>query len=166
MFLKKRIKAGVLLYALLMLAVFSLILQFYLNRQFVESQLVQVTKQEATAYMMAQMVSEQVKIEYQQEIQLKKVSQDQEIAQQTRLEEGSSKTDSSNLGEKQADVEEATKGSPTQKSSKKSVVKKGQISFQQGQSDYSIKNNQLSVVVTLNGGKQFIYHFPISSQIP
>lgn len=166
MFLKKRIKAGVLLYALLMLAVFSLILQFYLNRQFVESQLVQVTKQEATAYMMAQMVSEQVKIEYQQEIQLKKVSQDQEIAQQTRLEEGSSKTDSPNLGEKQADVEEATKGSPTQKLSKKSVVKKGQISFQQGQSDYRIKNNQLSVVVTLNGGKQFIYHFPISSQIP
>lgn len=166
MFLKKRIKAGVLLYALLMLAVFSLILQFYLNRQFVESQLVQVTKQESTAYMMAQMVSEQVKTEYQQEIQLKKVSQDQETAQQTRLEEGSSKTDSPNLGEKQADVEEATKGSPTQKSSKKSVVKKGQISFQQGQSDYRIKNNQLSVVVTLNGGKQFTYHFPISSQIP
>lgn len=72
---EKRIKAGVLLYALLMLAVFSLILQFYLKRQFVESQLVQVTKQEATAYMMAQMVSEQVKTEYQQEIQLKKVSQ-------------------------------------------------------------------------------------------
>ena len=166
MFLKKRIKAGVLLYALLMLAVFSLILQFYLNRQFVESQLVQVTKQEATAYMMAQMVSEQVKTEHQQEIQLKKVSQDQEIAQQTRLEEGSSKTDSPNLGEKQADAEEATKALPTQKSSKKSVVKKGQISFQQGQSDYSIKNNQLSVVVTLNGGKQFIYHFPISSKIP
>ncbi len=91
MFLKRRIKAGVLLYALLMLAVFSLILQFYLNRQFAESQLVQVTKQEATAYMMAQMVSEQVKTEYQQEIQLKKVSQDQEIAQQTRLEEGSSR---------------------------------------------------------------------------
>ena len=165
MFLKKRIKAGVLLYALLMLAVFSLILQFYLNRQFVESQLVQVTKQEATAYMMAQMVSEQVKTEYQQEIQLKKVSQDQEIAQQTRLEEGSSKTDSPNLGEKQADVEEATKGSPTQKSSKKSVVKKGQISFQQGQSDYRIKNNQLSVVVTLNGGKQFIYHFRMCPEL-
>jgi hypothetical protein len=115
-----------------MLAVFSLILQFYLNRQFVESQLVQVSKQEATAYMMAQMVSEQVKTEHQQEIQLKKVSQDQEIAQQTRLEEGSSKTDSLNLGEKQADAEEATKALPTQKSSKKSVVKKGQIFISTG----------------------------------
>ena len=35
-FKKKRVKAGVLLYALLMAAVFSLLLQFYLHRQVAE----------------------------------------------------------------------------------------------------------------------------------
>ncbi|CYU21848.1 competence protein ComGG [Streptococcus suis] len=41
MLLKKKVKAGILLYALLMLAVFSLLLQFYLHRQEAESRLVQ-----------------------------------------------------------------------------------------------------------------------------
>ncbi|WP_269088713.1 competence type IV pilus minor pilin ComGG, partial [Streptococcus suis] len=55
MLLKKKVKAGILLYALLMLAVFSLLLQFYLHRQEAESRLVQVARQETTAYIMAQM---------------------------------------------------------------------------------------------------------------
>ncbi|WP_044690422.1 competence type IV pilus minor pilin ComGG, partial [Streptococcus suis] len=66
MLLKKKVKAGILLYALLMLAVFSLLLQFYLNRQEAESQIAQVAKQEATAYIMAQMVLDQVGEELQE----------------------------------------------------------------------------------------------------
>ena len=50
---KKKIKAGILLYALLMAAVFSLLLQFYLNRQ-VSNQRLQLFNRERTeAYAMA-----------------------------------------------------------------------------------------------------------------
>ncbi|HEL1757338.1 TPA: competence protein ComGG [Streptococcus suis] len=69
MLLKKRVKAGILLYALLMLAVFSLLLQFYLHRQEAESRLVQVARQEATAYIMAQMVLDKVE----QDLQVEKI---------------------------------------------------------------------------------------------
>ncbi|HEM3589138.1 competence type IV pilus minor pilin ComGG [Streptococcus suis] len=67
MLLKKKVKAGILLYALLMLAVFSLLLQFYLHRQEAESQIAQVAKQEATAYIMAQMVLDKVEKDLQVE---------------------------------------------------------------------------------------------------
>ena len=50
---KKKVEAGILLYALLMAAVFSLLLQFYLNRQ-VSSQRLQLFNRERTeAYAMA-----------------------------------------------------------------------------------------------------------------
>ncbi|HEP1840033.1 TPA: competence protein ComGG [Streptococcus suis] len=69
MLLKKKVKAGILLYALLMLAVFSLLLQFYLHRQEAESRLVQVVRQEATAYIMAQMILDKVE----QDLQVEKI---------------------------------------------------------------------------------------------
>ncbi len=69
MLLKKKVKAGILLYALLMLAVFSLLLQFYLYRQEAESRLVQVARQETTAYIMAQMVLDKVE----QDLQVEKI---------------------------------------------------------------------------------------------
>ena len=50
---KKKVEAGILLYALLMAAVFSLLLQFYLHRQ-VSSQRLQLFNRERTeAYAMA-----------------------------------------------------------------------------------------------------------------
>ena len=50
---KKKVEAGILLYALLMASVFSLLLQFYLNRQ-VSSQRLQLFNRERTeAYAMA-----------------------------------------------------------------------------------------------------------------
>lgn len=61
MFLNKQVKAGVLLYALLMFALFSLVLQFYLHRQVAENQLSMVSKQETTAYLMAQMTLDTVR---------------------------------------------------------------------------------------------------------
>ncbi|HEM3662583.1 TPA: competence protein ComGG [Streptococcus suis] len=67
MLLKKKVRAGILLYALLMLAVFSLLLQFYLHRQEAESRLVQVARQETTAYIMAQMVLDKVEKDLQVE---------------------------------------------------------------------------------------------------
>ncbi|MFI3078910.1 competence type IV pilus minor pilin ComGG [Streptococcus sp. 2021WUSS124] len=69
MLFKKKVKAGILLYALLMLAVFSLLLQFYLHRQEAESRLVQVARQETTAYIMARMVLDKVE----QDLQVEKI---------------------------------------------------------------------------------------------
>ncbi|BDD39866.1 competence type IV pilus minor pilin ComGG [Streptococcus ruminantium] len=71
MLLKKQVKAGILLYALLMLAIFSFILQFYLNRQIAESQLVQVSRQQATAYIMARWTLENMLADQETRVQEK-----------------------------------------------------------------------------------------------
>ncbi|WP_156021055.1 competence type IV pilus minor pilin ComGG [Streptococcus ruminantium] len=71
MLLKKQVKAGILLYALLMLAIFSFILQFYLNRQIAESQLVQVSRQQATAYIMARWTLEDMLADQETRVQEK-----------------------------------------------------------------------------------------------
>lgn len=55
MLFKKQIKAGILPYALLMLACFSLLVQFYGHRQSSEYQQILVSRQEAEAYLMAQL---------------------------------------------------------------------------------------------------------------
>ena len=49
-FKKKRVKAGVLLYALLMAAVFSLLLQFYLHRQVAERRILKSSEERLRAY--------------------------------------------------------------------------------------------------------------------
>lgn len=53
MICRKRIKAGVMLYALLMMAVFALLLQFYLNRQVARARIHQAGRDSLTAYAMA-----------------------------------------------------------------------------------------------------------------
>lgn len=50
---KKKVEAGILLYALLMAAVFSLLLQFYLNRQVSSQRLQLFNRQRTEAYAMA-----------------------------------------------------------------------------------------------------------------
>lgn len=52
---RKKVKAATLLYALLMLSVFSLLLQFYLQTQLAIAHGNQNRKREATAYLMAHM---------------------------------------------------------------------------------------------------------------
>lgn len=52
---KKQIEAGILLYALFMSAVFSLLLQFYLNRQVAERQLLLASQHRIQAYAQAQL---------------------------------------------------------------------------------------------------------------
>lgn len=60
MILKKQVKAGILLYALLMLSMFSLLLQFYLNRQKAEIVLLKAHQEATQAYMMAQATQQEV----------------------------------------------------------------------------------------------------------
>ena len=52
---KKQIEAGILLYALFMSAVFSLLLQFYLNRQVAERRILLASQHRIQAYTQAQL---------------------------------------------------------------------------------------------------------------
>lgn len=168
MLLKKKVKAGILLYALLMLAVFSLLLQFYLHRQEAESQIAQLAKQEATAYIMAQMVLDQVEEDLQErEAIAKKVASQTE--QQKEVEAAASET--VNIKE-EGEVQETTSSKPepatksvdtssTQNVESKPIEGKGTVTFQEGQASYHVKNQQLSVLVLLRNGEQYNYQFAI-----
>ena len=52
------VKAGILLYALFMAAVFSLLLQFYLNRQVANQRLFQANRERVEAYALAVLTKE------------------------------------------------------------------------------------------------------------
>lgn len=58
-FKKRRVKAGVLLYALLMAAVFSLLLQFYLHRQVAERRILKSSEERLRAYALVQLATGQ-----------------------------------------------------------------------------------------------------------
>ncbi|NQN54441.1 competence protein ComGG [Streptococcus suis] len=168
MLLKKKVKAGILLYALLMLAVFSLLLQFYLHRQEAESQIAQLAKQEATAYIMAQMVLDQVEEELQErEAIAKKVASQTE--QQKEVEAAASET--ANIKEA-GEVQETTntRQEPTAKSvdtsstknvESKPIEDKGTVTFQEGQASYRVKNKQVTIIVALGRGGMYRYQFPV-----
>ena len=55
---KIKVKAGILLYALFMAAVFSLLLQFYLNRQVSNQHLFQANQERTEAYALAVLTKE------------------------------------------------------------------------------------------------------------
>ena len=57
---KIKVKAGILLYALFMAAVFSLLLQFYLNRQVANQRLFQANRERVEAYALAVLTKETV----------------------------------------------------------------------------------------------------------
>ena len=57
----KKVKAGVLLYALLMAAIFSLLLQFYLHRQVAERRILKTSQDRLQAYALVQMALEKRK---------------------------------------------------------------------------------------------------------
>ncbi|MGT2911421.1 competence type IV pilus minor pilin ComGG [Streptococcus cameli] len=63
MFLTKTVKAGTLLYALLMLAIFSLLVQFYLQTQLAVAHGNLARQEEAKAYLMADWVYDEWKKE-------------------------------------------------------------------------------------------------------
>lgn len=57
----KKVKAGVLLYALLMAAIFSLLLQFYLHRQVAEKRILKTNQDRLRAYALVQLAIEKGK---------------------------------------------------------------------------------------------------------
>ncbi|MCK3942447.1 competence protein ComGG [Streptococcus suis] len=170
MLLKKKVKAGILLYALLMLAVFSLLLQFYLHRQEAESQIAQLAKQEATAYIMAQMVLDQVGEELRERQAVAK-----EVASQTDEMKEDAMAASQTVDEKEKKEEQPTRESqetaekPAQTSVKKKeegklIEDRGTMLFQQGQASYHVQNQQVSVLVVLRDGREYRYQFGMKSR--
>ncbi|HEM5491229.1 TPA: competence protein ComGG [Streptococcus suis] len=168
MLLKKKVKAGILLYALLMLAVFSLLLQFYLHRQEAESRLVQVARQETTAYIMAHMVLDQVGEELQErEAIAKKVASQTE--QQKEVEAAASET--ANIKEveevqettntRQESTTKSVDTSSAQNMESKPIEDKGTVIFQEGQANYHVKDKQVRIIVALGNGGTYHYQFPV-----
>ena len=60
MWKKKKVRAGVLLYAVTMAAIFSLLLQFYLNRQVAHYQDYALNKEKLVAFAMAKRTKDKV----------------------------------------------------------------------------------------------------------
>ncbi|HFI0149551.1 TPA: competence type IV pilus minor pilin ComGG [Streptococcus suis] len=87
MLLKKKVKAGILMYALLMLAIFSLLLQFYLNRQEASASYFYAQRESSKAYFMAQMTLKEVETDIvnQAEAPLEKNTSQQTPSGQQRL---------------------------------------------------------------------------------
>lgn len=63
MWKKKKVKAGVLIYAVTMVAIFSLLLQFYLNRQVTHYQDYALNKEKLVAFAMAKRTKDKVEQE-------------------------------------------------------------------------------------------------------
>ena len=63
MWKKKKVKAGVLIYAVTMAAIFSLLLQFYLNRQVAHYQDYALNKEKLIAFAMAKRTKDKVEQE-------------------------------------------------------------------------------------------------------
>ncbi|HEM4051334.1 TPA: competence protein ComGG [Streptococcus suis] len=172
MLLKKKVKAGILLYALLMLAVFSLLLQFYLHRQEAESRLVQVARQETTAYIMAQMVLDQVEEDLQERVAIAK-----EVASQTEQQKGveAAASDTANINEegevqetistKQESTAKSVDTSSTQDVESKPIEDKGTVTFQEGQASYHVANKRVSIMVELRKGGKYRYQFPVNKSL-
>ncbi|WP_029186877.1 competence type IV pilus minor pilin ComGG [Streptococcus suis] len=167
MLLKKKVRAGILLYALLMLAVFSLLLQFYLHRQEAESRLVQVARQETTAYIMAQMVLDKVEgdLQERQAVAEKVASQTDEnkedaIATSQTADEKLKKEDQPTR-KNQETAENPAQTSSKKKEESKPIETEGSMLFREGQASYHIKNRTVSVNVNLRNGGEYHYQFPV-----
>lgn len=173
-FLKKRVRAGILLYALLMLAVFSLFLQFYLHRQVAESRLVGASKQQATAYIMAQMtlddlrgqLSKKEPAEKETSILQSEVESSRTVASAALPSDFQSQTDAATTSV--AD-QGSTASSPPASAEEPSdnlaqTIQAGQVSFSTGQVTYQQDKGQLVLRVTLKSQETYSYRFPIPSQ--
>ena len=138
MIFRKNLRAGTLLYALLMLGIFSLLVQFYLQSQLAAGHAWQAKKLEGQAYFMAQMVRDEY-LKAWVEGQKTSPSPDNKEA---RGEEGQTKAAESKVQ------------APTS----------GQVSFTAGQATYTKQDSQIQVQVQLDSGQAYTYQFPIPSE--
>ncbi|MGT2716511.1 competence type IV pilus minor pilin ComGG [Streptococcus respiraculi] len=130
-----------MLYALLMVAIFSLLLQFYLHAQLSEARVASADYESTEAYLMAEWTAD--------------------IAR----EEITAKSRTTETPLNPSKVEGELKGADVKpKEVLKNVKVEGDIRFSKGQSHYQSENNQLLVTVTTTAGHDFSYSFPLPSE--
>ncbi|MTB63855.1 hypothetical protein GGG87_02360 [Streptococcus sp. zg-86] len=140
-----------MVYAVLMLAIFSLLLQFYLHSQLSEARLALASQEGTDAYLMAEWTADIACQEKQKKMQDREVSAES----QERLEEKE--------GEVRKKEQPKSKGMTTKELKKNSEVQ-GTVQFSQGQSHYQSENDFVRVRVTTLAGHDFSYSFPLSSE--
>ena len=130
MWKKKKVKAGVLLYAVTMAAIFSLLLQFYLNRQVAHHRDYTLNKEKLIAFAMAKRTKDKVEQESgEQSFNLGQVSyQNKKTSLVTRVRMPKSQYEfifpSVKIKEEKKDNKEEIVTDPSEKAEKKKSEKK------------------------------------------
>lgn len=130
-----------MLYAVLMVAIFSLLLQFYLHAQLSEARVASANYESTEAYLMAEWTADIAR---------------EEIAAKSRM------TETPLLPSKMEG--ESKGGNVKPEEVPKGIKVEGNLRFSEGQSRYRSENNQLFVTVTTTAGHDFSYSFPLSSE--
>lgn len=138
MIFRKNVRAGTLLYALLMMGIFALLLQFYIQSQLAAGYAWQAKKLEGQAYFMAQIVRNDY---------LKTREDGQENSPRAENKEDKEEEDQTKTAEP-----------------KEQAPISGQSTFTAGQADYEIKDQHLLVHIQLKSGQTYVYQFSIPSQ--
>ena len=132
MWKKQKVKAGVLLYAVTMAAIFSLLLQFYLNRQVAHYQDYTLNKEKLVAFAMAKRTKDKVEQESgEQAFNLGQVSyQNKKTSLVTRVRTPRSQYEflfpSVKIKEEKKDKKEEVATDPIEKAEKKKSEKKSE----------------------------------------
>ena len=132
MWKKKKVKAGVLIYAVTMAAIFSLLLQFYLNRQVTHYQDYALNKEKLVAFAMAKRTKDKVEQESgEQAFNLGQVSyQNKKTSLVTRVRTPRSQYEflfpSVKIKEEKTDKKEEVATDPIEKAEKKKSEKKSE----------------------------------------
>ena len=132
MWKKKKVKAGVLLYAVTMAAIFSLLLQFYLNRQVAHYQEYALNKEKLVAFAMAKRTKDKAEKESGEQVfNLGQVSyQNKKTNLVTRVRTPKSQYEflfpSVKIKEEKTDKKEEVATDPIEKAEKKKSEKKSE----------------------------------------
>lgn len=165
---KNEVRAGIMLYALLMVSIFSLLLQFYLNRQVSLARINQASEKALVAYLMADWTRDKFVRDRSE------TDSNQDLAKES---EESSKPAPERKSDKEgalpdAEVEEVKPGGEAGEDSEDenvSVVEElssGSLGFKQGRTSYQYKEGYLAIKVHLKAGGEFDYLFLIDSEKP
>lgn len=171
------VRAGIMLYALLMMSIFSLFLQFYLNRQVSLARINQSSDKALTAYLMAdwtrdKFVEEARRTESKQERLSSSDGKESQGSEEELHQEGTDKKDEeadsrtreeSGSGEDSEDVKGISKDERVILTEQNST---GSLAFKQGKTAYHYEAGYLKINVQLKEGKEFNFLFLIDSEIP
>ena len=175
MICRQRVKAGVMLYALLMMAVFALLLQFYLNRQLSAARNHSASRDSLRAYAMAVWTKKELE---KQQASAGPV----DTGQSSQAEQGNQQKEAGNKEKSETVSKEAEKQAKTEvdldssldngggvfpkkseetqhKAAEKNSKTAGTKTFKGGKVSYQVEGQFLSVRVDLEEGATYSYRF-------